>query len=74
MRVSGDIPSPANPLSGCRFHTRCIHVTEGCGIEEPHFREVKFGHFVACHPHDDMHPEDGSDLSSTSASTPGLVS
>ena len=47
--VSGDVPSPVNPPSGCRFHTRCPYAFERCRIEEPAVREVRAGHFAACH-------------------------
>jgi oligopeptide/dipeptide ABC transporter ATP-binding protein len=47
--LSGDVPSPLNPPSGCRFHTRCPVVMEQCHIEEPVFQDVGAGHFVACH-------------------------
>lgn len=47
--LKGDIPSPANPPSGCRFHTRCPHVMDRCKEEVPEFREVATDHFVACH-------------------------
>lgn len=47
--LKGDIPSPANPPSGCKFHTRCNYATEKCSKEVPEYKEVIKGHFVACH-------------------------
>ena len=47
--LTGDIPSPANPPKGCRFHTRCPHATERCKVETPVYREYGNGHFAACH-------------------------
>jgi peptide/nickel transport system ATP-binding protein len=47
--LKGDIPSPANPPSGCRFHTRCPNATERCKTDAPVFREYRKGHFAACH-------------------------
>ncbi|HXF35019.1 MAG TPA: dipeptide ABC transporter ATP-binding protein [Candidatus Acidoferrales bacterium] len=47
--LSGDIPSPVNPPSGCRFHTRCPIAFERCSREEPPFRDYGGGHFAACH-------------------------
>ena len=51
--LEGDIPSPMNPPSGCRFHTRCPYATEKCSQMAPVIREVKAGHFVACHLYDE---------------------
>ncbi|MDU0331478.1 MULTISPECIES: ABC transporter ATP-binding protein [Paenibacillus] len=47
--LKGDIPSPANPPSGCKFHTRCPFATEECKQRVPEFRDMGGGHFVACH-------------------------
>ncbi len=47
--LSGDLPNPVNPPRGCRFHTRCPFARERCRAEEPAFRKVQSGHFVACH-------------------------
>ena len=47
--LQGDIPSPANPPSGCKFHTRCQYVMERCKNECPQYKEVGTEHFVACH-------------------------
>jgi peptide/nickel transport system ATP-binding protein/oligopeptide transport system ATP-binding protein len=50
--LTGDVPSPINPPSGCHFHTRCPYVTPRCRQEEPALREVAAGHLVSCHLHD----------------------
>lgn len=50
--LEGDVPSPANPPSGCRFHPRCGYATDICRTEDPEFRNLgttTFPHMVACH-------------------------
>ena len=47
--LMGDIPSPANPPSGCRFHTRCPYAKEICKHITPEYKEYETGHFAACH-------------------------
>lgn len=45
----GDVPSPVNPPSGCRFHPRCSYVMDICSEVEPQLKEIKKEHFTACH-------------------------
>jgi oligopeptide transport system ATP-binding protein len=47
--LQGDVPSPVNPPSGCRFRTRCQFAKEICADQKPVWREIKPSHFVACH-------------------------
>lgn len=47
--LTGDLPSPINPPTGCQFHTRCPIATNKCKVDEPALLEVRKGHFAACH-------------------------
>ncbi len=55
VELPGEVPSPANPPSGCYFHPRCEFAAEVCSSKTPVFREVTPGHFVACHRADELH-------------------
>jgi len=62
----GDVPSPVNPPSGCRFHTRCwlrkqLGDPERCVTERPELRQVRGEHEVACHFAEDLLPGEGRD-------------
>lgn len=47
--ITGELPSPVSPPSGCRFRTRCPRADETCAVQEPPMRELADGHHVACH-------------------------
>jgi len=47
--LTGDVPNPSNPPSGCRFHTRCPLAVDICSVDEPELRQIGLDHFVSCH-------------------------
>ena len=47
--LSGEVPSPLNPPSGCYFHPRCPFVMDRCSVDVPELRELSEGHKVSCH-------------------------
>ncbi|MFD1359207.1 ABC transporter ATP-binding protein [Fictibacillus halophilus] len=49
IRLTGDLPSPSNPPTGCPFHTRCPIAKDHCATEKPAWRQIDDGHFIACH-------------------------
>ncbi len=54
VELQGDVPSPANPPSGCYFHPRCPYAIDRCKAEAPVYREIKPNHFVSCHRADEL--------------------
>ncbi|PHK96781.1 peptide ABC transporter substrate-binding protein [Pseudoroseomonas rhizosphaerae] len=50
--LTGDVPSPINPPSGCRFHTRCPYAFDRCKVDEPKLQQTAPGQWAACHLHD----------------------
>ncbi len=70
--LTGDIPSPVNPPSGCRFHTRCPIAFDRCKTEIPPFNEYRPGHFAACHWVEE-HGGKAPDIASDTGKTVGAV-
>ncbi|HZH07662.1 MAG TPA: oligopeptide/dipeptide ABC transporter ATP-binding protein [Lautropia sp.] len=70
----GDVPSPINPPTGCRFHTRCPYAWDRCRTEEPVLKEVRPGHLAACHLRDAVTPHLGPGLSADDALPAQLAS
>ena len=52
--LPGDVPSPADPPPGCKFHPRCRYAQEVCRLENPEWRELSDDHWVACHLADEL--------------------
>jgi oligopeptide/dipeptide ABC transporter ATP-binding protein len=49
IRLTGEVPSPLNPPSGCRFHPRCPYAMDRCKTEMPKLKDLGGGHWAACH-------------------------
>jgi peptide/nickel transport system ATP-binding protein len=54
VELQGDVPSPANPPSGCYFHPRGPSAIDRCKTEAPVYREISSNHFVSCHRADEL--------------------
>jgi len=71
--LEGDIPSPANPPSGCKFHTRCRECMEICRTCEPQLKEYEPGHYVACHLYDENLDQPTGEENGTESTTTGTA-
>lgn len=58
--IQGDLPNPASPPQGCRFHPRCPFARERCRAERPMLREIRKGHFAACHFSEELNLKGGA--------------
>jgi oligopeptide/dipeptide ABC transporter ATP-binding protein len=54
IQLEGEVPSPANPPSGCVFHPRCLYAKDKCKVDVPELTETKSGHWVSCHFGDEL--------------------
>ncbi|WP_026674062.1 ABC transporter ATP-binding protein [Alkalihalobacterium bogoriense] len=57
IKLTGELPSPSNPPTGCSFHTRCPHAHDRCHVERPELTDMGDGHFVACHLYTEPEPK-----------------
>ena len=72
--LEGDVPSPVNPPSGCRFHPRCPRFQEGhCDVEDPPLYPFGSGHVAACHYPLERWPMNADEMRRPSSSAPGLT-
>ena len=72
--LEGDVPSPVNPPSGCRFHPRCPRFQEGhCDVEDPPLYPFGSGHVAACHYPLERWPMNADEMGRPSSSAPGLT-
>jgi peptide/nickel transport system ATP-binding protein len=73
VRLPGDVPSPANPPTGCYFHPRCRYAKEICAIERPLLRDIGNEHWVACHFAEELKLQGVPRLSDIPATLPEQV-